>query len=238
MLVVKELSHSFRKIQVLKKVSLEVCPGEVIGLLGPNGAGKTTAFNLIAGLLPVQRGSIFWNHERIVRWSVVRRAKHGMIYLPQEPSVFSQLTVKQNIVSILEFHPHLFRDREAILQDVSQKLQIETLLERPAGVLSGGERRRLEIARALALKPSLLLLDEPFSGIDPIAVSEIKDIIRSLAHLGIGILVTDHNVRETLKVCSRAYILSHGTMICSGSPEAISHDEKAKRFYLGNEFEL
>ncbi len=235
---VSGLSHSYKQHRVLRDVSFFVKRGEIVGLLGPNGAGKTTAFTLVVGLLAVQLGRIRLDGKNIAAWNIVRRAQVGLIYMPQESSVFTRLTVAENILSVLEFYPKLYQNREAILAKVTRQLSIDHLLNRTAGVLSGGERRRLEIARALALSPKYLLLDEPFSGIDPIAISEIRKIIVELTHLDIGILITDHNVRDTLGVCDRAYLLNQGTIVESGTPAQFSESQIARQFYLGKEFRL
>lgn len=237
-LSIQGLSHWFKKTHVLRNASLQVRSGEIVGLLGPNGAGKTTCFTCVVGLLKPTRGHIFYNDTDITDWSIIKRSQKGIVYLPQENCIFPRLTVAENILAVLEFHAHLRAQKEDILHRVCDELQISHLLEREAGVLSGGERRRLEIARALSLSPRFLLLDEPFSGIDPIAVSEIKGIIRRLLHLNIGILITDHNVRETLEVCSRAYLLNLGEVIAQGSAQDLANNEAARKFYLGEEFTL
>ena len=237
-LCVRNLSHRFGKTQVLKNVSLEFRPGEIVGLLGPNGAGKTTCFSIMVGLLKPTQGQILLSQKNITDWSIIKRSQQGIIYLPQENCIFPRFTVAENILSILEFHESDIHQRETTLRRVCKELQITHLLDRTAGVLSGGERRRLEIARALALSPKFLLLDEPFSGIDPIAVSEIKNIIKQLVKLDIGILITDHNVRETLEVCNHAYLLNLGEIIATGTAQELANNPTARKFYLGDEFKL
>lgn len=237
-LQVRNLSHWFGKNRVLKNVSLELRAGEIVGLLGPNGAGKTTCFSIMIGLLKPVEGQISLNNTNITKWNIVKRSQKGIVYLPQENCVFSRFTVAENILSILEFHEKSETRREEILNRVCKELQISHLLDRVAGVLSGGERRRLEIARALSLNPKFLLLDEPFSGIDPIAVAEIKSIITHLTRLNIGILITDHNVRETLEVCTHAYLLNLGEVIATGTAQELAQNPIARKFYLGEEFKL
>ncbi len=233
------LSKSFRKRPILRDVSLEVRSGEVVGLLGPNGAGKTTCFYIIVGLIPPDGGRITLDEQDITDRPMHERARLGVGYLPQEASVFRKLTVADNIMAVLELRRDLDR-RQRIdrLDALLEELQIEHLRDSLGISLSGGERRRVEIARALATEPSFILLDEPFAGVDPISVLDIQRIITHLVERGIGVLITDHNVRETLGICSRGYILHDGRMMAEGEPEALLHNPDVKRFYLGENFTL
>jgi len=224
--------------QVVDSVSLKIESSVVVGLLGPNGAGKTTTFYMTIGLINPDGGQVFLNDEDITDDPMFIRARKGIGYLPQETSIFRKLTVKQNVMAILETFRMPKAKREAIAKSLLDELGIRHLSEQPASVLSGGERRRLEITRALATNPSFILLDEPFAGIDPLAVIDIKNIISHLKKRGIGILISDHNVRETLGACDTAYILCDGKVIESGEPERIAKSEKACRVYLGDEFRL
>jgi lipopolysaccharide export system ATP-binding protein len=242
-LVVRGLQKSYGKRQVVRDVSLQVACGEVVGLLGPNGAGKTTSFYMIVGLVPSDAGSIDISGVDISRLPIHRRAVLGLSYLPQEASVFRKLTVEDNIRAVLELQsvdgralrkPEIEARLDALLAD----LQIEKLRENQALSLSGGERRRVEIARALATNPRFVLLDEPFAGVDPIAVIEIQRIVRFLKERGIGVLITDHNVRETLGICDRAYIINQGAVLASGRPDDIIADESVRRVYLGEHFRM
>jgi lipopolysaccharide export system ATP-binding protein len=217
---------------------MEVRGGEVVGLLGPNGAGKTTIFYMIVGLLKPSDGRIYLNDEAITSLPMYLRARKGIGYLPQEPSVFRKLTVDENLMAILETLPLSREERRNRLRDLLGELGLSSLRRQKAYSLSGGERRRVEITRALVLSPSFILLDEPFAGIDPIAVSDIQSIVRQLKSKGIGIIITDHNVRETLGVCDRAYIISEGRILEEGTPESIAQSQKARRIYLGDGFEL
>jgi lipopolysaccharide export system ATP-binding protein len=217
---------------------MEVRGGEVVGLLGPNGAGKTTIFYMIVGLLKPNNGKIYLNDEQITSLPMYLRARKGIGYLPQEPSVFRKLTVEANLMAILETLPISNEERKKRLGDLLEELGLFSLRRQKAYSLSGGERRRVEITRALVLSPSFILLDEPFAGIDPIAVSEIQTIVRQLKSKGIGIIITDHNVRETLGVCDRAYIINEGRILEEGSPENIARSQKAREIYLGDGFEL
>lgn len=242
-LIVRGLQKSYGARQVVHDVSLEVHSGEVIGLLGPNGAGKTTSFYMIVGLVPSDAGEINLNGTNISRLPIHRRAKLGLSYLPQEASVFRKLTVEDNIRAVLELQqeegkplPQAAIDQR--LHALLSELQIEKLRENQALSLSGGERRRVEIARALATNPRFVLLDEPFAGVDPIAVIEIQRIVRFLKERGIGVLITDHNVRETLGICDRAYIINQGTVLASGRPDDIIADESVRRVYLGEHFRM
>jgi len=228
----------FRDKKAVDSVDLEIRGGEVVGLLGPNGAGKTTIFYMIVGLLQPNGGTISLNGEDVTSLPMYQRARKGIGYLPQEPSVFRKLTVEENLLAILETLPIPQEERGERLAALLGELGLSPLRKQKAFSLSGGERRRVEITRALVLSPSFILLDEPFAGIDPLAVLDIQTIIRQLKSKGIGIIITDHNVRETLGVCDRAYILNEGRVLEAGSPERIAQSEKAKRFYLGDGFEL
>jgi len=232
------LEKSYGKRQVLKSVSVEVHPGEVVGLLGPNGAGKTTTFYCVVGLARPDSGTVLLGDLDLTREPMFRRARHGISYLPQEPSVFRGLTVAENIRAILETLPLSTEARRARLEELLEELSIAHLATSYASALSGGERRRLEITRALVTAPSFILLDEPFAGIDPIAVIDIQNIIVQLKERGIGVLLTDHNVRETLGICDRAYILNDGTILEEGDPETIAASPKAREIYLGDRFRL
>ncbi|HWZ47352.1 MAG: lptB [Herbaspirillum sp.] len=242
-LIVRGLKKSYGTRQVVQDVSLEIESGEVVGLLGPNGAGKTTSFYMIVGLVPMDGGQIQLDGESISRLPIHRRAVLGLSYLPQEASVFRKLTVEDNIRAVLELQsedgkPLTKKIIEQRLDNLLQELQIEKLRDSQALSLSGGERRRVEIARALATGPRFVLLDEPFAGIDPIAVIEIQRIVRFLKERGIGVLITDHNVRETLGICDRAYIINQGTVLASGSPDEIIANESVRRVYLGEHFRM
>lgn len=219
-------------------VNIEIRGGEVVGLLGPNGAGKTTIFYMIVGLLQPNGGSIYLNDEEITSLPMYLRARKGIGYLPQEPSVFRKMTVEENLMAILETLPLSKDERKRSVERLLEELGLSSLRRQKAYSLSGGERRRVEITRALVLSPSFILLDEPFSGIDPIAVLDIQAIIRQLKSKGIGIIITDHNVRETLGVCDRAYILNEGHILEEGTPQKISRSRKARKIYLGEGFSL
>jgi lipopolysaccharide export system ATP-binding protein len=234
----ENLERSFGKIQVVRGVSLRVGPGEVVGLLGPNGAGKTTTFYMIVGFLRANRGRIVLGGKDITRVPMYRRARLGIGYLPQEASVFRKLTVRENILAILEGLKLSRAERKKRLEELLEELDIARLADRKGYNLSGGERRRVEITRALVTEPRFLLLDEPFVGIDPIAVAEIQEIIRRLRSRGLGLLITDHSVRETLRTTDRAYILYDGRILLSGTSQELARDPEARRIYLGQEFEL
>ena len=223
---------------VVKKVSLDVKSGEVVGLLGPNGAGKTTTFYMTTGLIPADSGNVILDGQDVTTDPMYIRARKGIGYLPQEPSVFRGLTVEQNILAILETIDLENSEREKRLRTLLSELGLESLAQSPAHTLSGGERRRVEITRALVVSPRFILLDEPFSGIDPIAVSDIQKIIFHLKERGIGVLVTDHNVRETLRITDRAYIVHDGEIFRSGTPESLASAEEVRRIYLGTDFRL
>ena len=237
-LAASHLRKSYGKREVLRDVSIEITPGEVVGLLGPNGAGKTTTFYCVVGLTRPDQGSIALGDEDLTGLPMFQRARHGISYLPQEASVFRGLTVSENIQAVLETLPLSRAERRQRLQDLLDELSISHLADTKSSALSGGERRRLEITRALVISPSYILLDEPFAGIDPIAVIDIQKIIGQLKARGIGVLLTDHNVRETLGICDRAYILNDGTILEEGNPEKIANSTRAKEIYLGHEFQL
>jgi lipopolysaccharide export system ATP-binding protein len=232
------LKKRYKSRTVVQDVSLDVSSGEVVGLLGPNGAGKTTCFYMIVGLVAVDGGKIELNNTNISSMPIHRRAKMGLSYLPQEASVFRKLSVQENIQAVLELQGVIGAEGEKRLEDLLGDLHIAHLRNATAMSLSGGERRRVEIARALAMQPAFVLLDEPFAGVDPIAVIDIQKIIRFLKDRGIGILITDHNVRETLGICDRAYIINEGTVLASGNPDEIVYNENVRRVYLGENFRL
>jgi lipopolysaccharide export system ATP-binding protein len=236
---VEGISKSYRSRKIVTSLSMEVAAGEVVGLLGPNGAGKTTAFYMIVGLLPCDSGTIFLGEKDITQLPMHRRARLGLGYLPQEASVFRNLTVEENILAVLETRRSLTRlDRERILEELLDELHISHIRTGAGLSLSGGERRRVEIARALAADPGFILLDEPFAGVDPISVLDIQRIIEHLRDRGIGVLITDHNVRETLGICGHAYILSGGEVIAAGNAEHILEDRQVREVYLGEDFRL
>ena len=235
-LVVQNLQKSFKKRQVVKSFSLEIESGEVIGLLGPNGAGKTTSFYMIVGLIAADAGSVMLDGQELRHLPIHKRARLGVGYLPQEASIFRKMTVEQNIRAILEISMKDKSRIDAELEKLLADLNIERLRNNPAPSLSGGERRRVEIARVLAMQPRFILLDEPFAGVDPIAVIDIQKIIEFLKSRGIGVLITDHNVRETLSICDRAYIISDGTVLASGKPDDLVNNEQVRSVYLGENF--
>ncbi|EEO28228.1 LPS export ABC transporter ATP-binding protein [Oxalobacter paraformigenes] len=242
-LIVRHLQKTYGKRTVVSNVSLNVSSGEVVGLLGPNGAGKTTSFYMIVGLVPADDGTIELDGIDLTRLPIHKRASMGLSYLPQEASVFRKLNVEDNIRAVLELQkkdgkPLSKNEIELKLDGLLAELQIEKLRTNSALSLSGGERRRVEIARALASDPHFILLDEPFAGIDPIAVIEIQRIVRFLKERGIGVLITDHNVRETLGICDHAYIINQGTVLASGHPEEIIQNESVRRVYLGEHFRM
>ena len=234
----RRLTKTFKTRRVVDDVSIEVGPGEVVGLLGPNGAGKTTSFYMVVGLLRPETGTVLLNGEEITRLPMYRRARKGISYLPQEPSVFRKLTVEENILAILETMSLSSSERRERLDNLLESLNIRHVAKHRAFSLSGGERRRVEICRALVTSPSYFLLDEPFAGIDPIAVLDIQSIIGRLKERGIGVLITDHNVRETLSICDRAYILDQGRLIEEGDPVHIAGSKVAREIYLGESFTL
>ena len=233
-----ELSKSYRGRKVVDNVGLEIGQGEVVGLLGPNGAGKTTTFYILVGLARPDSGRVLLNGDEITDLPMYLRARSGISYLPQEPSVFRQLTSEENLLAVLETLPLTPEQQRDRLEELLVQMGLETVRTSKAYMLSGGERRRLEIARSLTLQPSFVLLDEPFSGIDPLTVKDLQEIIRDLAKSGIGVLITDHNVRETLTVTDRAYILRGGKIFRKGRPEELSNDAEVRRVYLGDHFRL
>ena len=237
-LVVTGLRKRFKSRTVVQDVSLEVASGEVVGLLGPNGAGKTTSFYMMVGLVSMDAGSIQLDGREISDMPIHRRARLGLGYLPQEPSIFRKLRVGENVQAVLELQKLSSEEIEARLQNLLEELHIAHLRNAAATSLSGGERRRVEIARALAARPRFILLDEPFAGVDPIAVIDIQKIIRFLTERDIGVIITDHNVRETLGICDRAYIINQGLVLASGKPEEIIYNESVRKVYLGEHFRL
>ena len=233
------IAKRYRSREVVKDLSISIDSGEIVGLLGPNGAGKTTAFYMIVGLIRCDRGRIILNDKDVTRLPVHRRARLGLGYLPQEASIFRKLTVADNIRSILQTRRDLARaDRQSLLESLLEELHIAHVRDSLGLSLSGGERRRVEIARALAAEPRFILLDEPFAGVDPISVIDIQRIIRHLTQRGIGVLITDHNVRETLGICGHAYILNNGALMASGSPDEILSNQNVREVYLGEGFSL
>lgn len=237
-LEVKDLKKTIKKTEIIKGISLEVNSGEVVGLLGPNGAGKTTTFYMICGLISPTSGDVFLNDEKITNVPLHKRAHLGIGYLPQESSIFKELSVEENLLLGAEI---LNQSKEEITKRVNEMLNmlnIEPIRLRKGVSLSGGERRRCEIARSLIIKPKFLLLDEPFAGVDPIAVSDIQSIVRDLKKLGIGVLITDHNVRETLAICDRAYVIKDGSLLASGSANEVANNKLVRTHYLGEEFKL
>lgn len=236
-LIARNLQKTFKKRQVVKDFSLDIKSGEVVGLLGPNGAGKTTSFYMIVGLIAADAGSILLDGKELRHMPIHERARLGLGYLPQEASIFRKMTVEQNIRAILEIS---LKDKARIdgeLEKLLADLNIERLRHSPAPALSGGERRRVEIARVLAMQPRFILLDEPFAGVDPIAVIDIQKIIEFLKARGIGVLITDHNVRETLRICDRAFIISEGTVLATGKPDELVNNEQVRSVYLGENFD-
>jgi lipopolysaccharide export system ATP-binding protein len=232
------LMKRYKARTVVRDVSLDLRSGEVVGLLGPNGAGKTTCFYMIVGLVPVDGGAILLDAQDISRMPIHRRARLGLSYLPQEPSIFRKLTVAENVRAVLELQDIRSADIEERLDELLHELHVSHLKNSAAISLSGGERRRVEIARALASDPRFILLDEPFAGVDPIAVIDIQRIIRYLKERGIGVLITDHNVRETLGICDRAYIINDGTVLACGHPDEIVYNDAVRKVYLGENFRL
>lgn len=238
MLKVQSLEKTYGKKKVVDNITLQVNPGEIVGLLGPNGAGKTTTFYIIAGIINADNGKVFLDEEEITNLPIHMRAKKGIAYLPQEQSIFRRLTVEDNIRLVLEENNYSKDEIESIIDQLLHEFQIEGLRNQKASVLSGGEKRRLEIARTLSLSPRFILLDEPFAGVDPILVSDIQNMVVKLKEKGIGIIITDHNVREALKICDRAYVISNGKILSEGTPEKISRDELVIKTYLGEGYTL
>lgn len=237
-LAARDVTKSYRGREVVRGVSVEVTKGEVVGLLGPNGAGKTTTFYMIVGLIKPDRGTIFLREEEITELPMFKRARRGISYLPQEPSIFKRMTVEENILAMLELLDLTGDERMDRLEELLVEFQIDHIRRGLGYALSGGERRRVEIARALANNPDFILLDEPFAGIDPKAVGDIQLIIDRLVEKKIGVLITDHNVRETLKITKRAYILHDGNILREGTPEELAQDETVRQIYLGDAFKL
>ena len=237
-LTIQNLRKSYKKNIVVKNVSLEITSGQIVGLLGPNGAGKTTTFYMIVGLIAADHGNILLDQKNLTKTPIHMRAKQGISYLPQEPSIFRKMDVSENIISILELRKLNKKQIQIELERLLQELNILHIRKNSAISLSGGERRRVEIARCLANNPKFILLDEPFAGIDPIAVIDIQKIIKQLASNGIGILITDHSVRETLGICDQAYIVNQGEIFAKGSPKIIAQNQSVKDIYLGENFIL
>ncbi|MFJ5446383.1 LPS export ABC transporter ATP-binding protein [Methylobacillus methanolivorans] len=237
-LIVESLRKKYKSRTVVQDISLQLNSGEVVGLLGPNGAGKTTSFYMMVGLVPLDGGRILLDGKDLSRMPIHQRARMGLAYLPQEPSIFRKMTVTENIQAILELQDMTAEQQKEQLESLLQELHITHIRNSMAVSLSGGERRRVEIARCLATNPSFILLDEPFAGIDPIAVLDIQKIVRFLTERNIGVLITDHNVRETLGICDRAYIVNEGRVFASGKPGEIIHNESVREVYLGKDFRL
>ena len=234
----RDLHKRFGPVEAVRDVHVAVAPGEIVGLLGPNGAGKTTTFDMIVGRIRPTSGKVFLGDEEITNLPMYQRARRGITYLPQEPSIFRKLTVEENILAILETLPLSRRERAERLERHLAELELLDKAKQRGATLSGGERRRVEITRALVLSPQFMLLDEPFSGIDPIAVIEIQKVLAQLRERGIGLLITDHNVRETLAICDRAYIIKDGRIIRQGAPEEITEDQTVRDIYLGPDFTM
>jgi len=239
MLSAQNLAKNFKGRDVVKDVSIEICQSQIVGLLGPNGAGKTTCFYMIVGLIQADSGRVLLDQKDMTELPIHDRARHGLSYLPQESSIFRNLTVEENVLAILQARQELSREQtEEKLEQLLEEFSIEHIRHSKGMSLSGGERRRTEIARTLATDPKFILLDEPFAGVDPISVSDIKTIINQLKDRGIGILLTDHNVRETLDICEKAYIVSEGHVIADGDADAILSNEKVRSVYLGSQFKI
>lgn len=238
-LTIKHLAKSYNKRLVVRDVSFSLQAGQIVGLLGPNGAGKTTSFYMLVGLVKMDKGSIYLDRQDLSDLAMHQRARRGIGYLPQEASIFRKLTISQNIMAILETRDELNKEqRKRRLSELLEEFNISHIANSLGMSVSGGERRRAEIARALAAEPKFMLLDEPFAGVDPISVGDIKHIIQRLKARGIGVLITDHNVRETLAICEKAYIVSEGSVIAEGTPEEILDNETVKRVYLGDDFKV
>lgn len=237
-LEVKNLKKTIKKTEIIKGISLFVKNGEIVGLLGPNGAGKTTTFYMICGLIPASDGEIFLDNNEISKISLNKRARLGIGYLPQESSIFKDLSVEENLMLAAEITYKDENEANKKVNEMLNLLNIEPIRDRKGVSLSGGERRRCEIARSLMITPKFLLLDEPFAGVDPIAVADIQNIVKSLKDLGIGVLITDHNVRETLAICDRAYVIKDGSLLASGSSKDVANNENVKKYYLGDHFKM
>ncbi len=233
-----DLKKTYAGRTVVKGVSLEVSQGEIVGLLGPNGAGKTTTFYMMVGLVKADEGEIHMAHKEVTHQPIHLRALNGIGYLPQEASVFRDLSIEENILAVLENRPMPRRERIEIMESLIKDFKLNHVRKSKGSALSGGERRRVEIARALALEPKFVLLDEPFAGVDPLAVADIQSLIQGLKARNIGVLITDHNVRETLGIVDRAYIMNSGELLVSGKPDELINDERARKFYLGEEFRM
>lgn len=238
LLQVTNLKKSYGDKQVVRGVDLTVERGEIVGLLGPNGAGKTTTFYMVTGIVTADEGQIIFDNRKVTRMPMYKRSRIGLGYLSQEPSIFRHLTVEQNIMAVLETLELKYSERKRRLEELLNELKIERVRKSKAATLSGGERRRLEITRALVAHPTCILLDEPFSGIDPIAVTECQELIKDLKNRGIGVLLTDHNVRETLAITDRAYIMADGRILVHGTQEELLNNVDARRLYLGNKFSM
>ncbi len=234
----EKLVKAYKGRKVVREVEINVKAGEIVGLLGPNGAGKTTSFYMIVGLVRPTSGKVFFDGKNVTNTPMYKRARMGMGYLSQEPSIFRKLTVQENVLSILETLPISGKERRNRLEQLLDDLKISHLAKQKAYTLSGGERRRLEITRALVTNPSIILLDEPFSGVDPLAVNDVQDIVRDLRNKGLGVLITDHNVRETLAVVDRAYLLCEGQVLSEGDSEFLVNDEVSRELYLGPRFSM
>ncbi|MDF7825259.1 LPS export ABC transporter ATP-binding protein [Pontiellaceae bacterium B12227] len=234
----EKLVKAYKGRKVVREVEIKVKAGEIVGLLGPNGAGKTTSFYMIVGLVKPTSGKVFFNGKNVTNTPMFKRARMGMGYLSQEPSIFRKLTVRENVLSILETLPMSGKERKQRLDQLLDDLKITKLANQKAYTLSGGERRRLEIARSLVTNPDIILLDEPFSGVDPLAVNDVQDIVRDLRDKGLGVLITDHNVRETLAVVDRAYLLCDGQVLSEGNSEFLVNDEVSRELYLGPRFSM
>ncbi|TET22073.1 MAG: LPS export ABC transporter ATP-binding protein [Candidatus Cloacimonadota bacterium] len=234
----EKLVKSYHGKRVVNEISIAVNQGEVVGLLGPNGAGKTTTFSMIVGVIQPEEGDVYLNDQRITLFPMFKRARLGISYLPQEASIFRKLTVEENILAILEMLPLARKERNEKLKKLLKELKIEKLAKQRAYTVSGGELRRSEVARALVIDPAFILLDEPFTGIDPIVRQDIQNVVHQLKKRGIGVLITDHNVRETLEITDRAYIMYEGKILFDGSPEELTENEEARRVYLGEKFRL
>ncbi len=237
-LKVEKLEKTIKKTKIIHDISLEVKSGEIVGLLGPNGAGKTTTFYMICGLIPPTSGHIYLDNQDITKMPLHKRAKMGIGYLPQESSVFKELSVEENLMLAAEIVFKKKQEQEKRVEELLNLLNIEPIRLRKGLNLSGGERRRCEIARSLIIQPKFLLLDEPFAGVDPIAVADIQNIVRDLLNLDIGILITDHNVRETLDICHRAYVIKNGSLLASGSSSEVANNKLVRTYYLGEDFKL